>query len=120
MTIYHGSDGTVHVGEMDDSWQAQEIDQLQDDLESAEMNEALAVRKMEMAKDRSQKNSRKFAKLKRDFNDQLLKGHMDLRDKSMIYLDLINEYESLLKYTAPGAVSSGTIKKLRQRGGLTV
>jgi hypothetical protein len=93
---------------------------LQDDLETVEMDRAEAVRKMKVARERGMKNSRKFARLKRDFDDKLLEGHLELRDKAMIYLSLINEYESLLKYTAPGALSSGTIKRLRQRGGLQV
>jgi hypothetical protein len=93
---------------------------LQDDLETAQMDKAEAVRKMGVARERAKNNSRKFAKLKKNFNDKLLLGHMELRDKAMIYLSLINEYENLLEYTAPGAISSGTIKKLRQRGGLQV
>jgi hypothetical protein len=121
MTTFTGSDGTVHhIGEGEDSWCAQELDGLQDDLDTARMDKAEAIRKMGVARERAKNNSRKFARLKKNFNDKLLLGHMELRDKAMIYLDLIDEYESLLKYTAPGAISSGTIKKLRQRGGLIV
>jgi hypothetical protein len=78
------------------TWQADEIDQLRADLEESEG--AIAALETESYNwyESYEKSSEELRHLKDSFQDKLNEENMALRDKSMIYLSLINEFEDLI------------------------
>ena len=106
---------------IEDHWSPIEIDQLKDDLESAEVAEVRATKLMNTAKSRATKHLRNYNNLQKTMETTISEANSELSAKSMIYLSLINEYEVILgRYAGHHGVklSTTTIDNLKKRGGL--
>jgi Skp family chaperone for outer membrane proteins len=85
--------GTVEPIE---NWASEEIDQLRDDVETMES-------KLEQARTDADRWEHKYRTLHHDFNEkvkaanqQAQEGNLKLRDKMIIMVDLMGEYETML------------------------
>jgi hypothetical protein len=106
-----------------DHWPVIEIDQLRDDVESAEMGEAMARQRMSRAEDEVMLVRASYNNLKKTMDDKIQSSNGEISKKCMIYLSLINEYEKIIAvYTANHLIKLNTtaITNLRKRGGLPV
>jgi hypothetical protein len=109
--------------EDDDHWPGIEIDQLRDDVESAEMGEAVARQKQSRAEDCSTIFKNRYNDLKKTFDSKMQESNGELSKKCMVYLSLINEYETIVAMYAGHhsiKLSTTNIINLRKRGGLPV
>jgi hypothetical protein len=110
------------LGYTKDHWPGIEIDQLRDDVECAEIEREAAEKLMRSAQNSDKKHRANYRNLKKTMNDKIAESNGELSAKSMIYLSLINEYETILgsimeKYRV--ALTTPTINSLRKRGGLS-
>lgn len=110
-----------------DYWNAQEIDQLRDDLEDAEIRAKEALAESDDYLDIAEQWQRKCSRINNSIDQQVKlrsdKINEELKNKSMIYLSLINEYESILhqyESHSPVKLTTSSITNLRKRGGLIV
>jgi hypothetical protein len=106
-----------------DHWSPIEIDQLKDDLESAEVAEARATKLMNTAKSRATKHLRNYNNLQKTMETTISEANSELSAKAMIYLSLIKEYEVIIaQYAGHHGIKLTTtdIDSLRKRGGLIV
>ena len=123
--LYIGASGDELLPDTRDHWAPIEIDQLRDDVESAEMGEAQALEQMERHSANATHWESMHRQLKATVRDTIQEANKDLYDKNMIYLSLINEYETILaQYVRYHGVLLTTIPTaiddLRRRGGLSV
>jgi hypothetical protein len=105
----------------DDHWPGIEIDQLRDDVEEATVARESAEIKEAQAKAGGAAARANYSSLKKEFESRIVEKHGTLLLKSMIYLDLIAEYETIVhQYAGYNGVKLSTtkIKHLRKRGGL--
>jgi hypothetical protein len=79
-----------------DPWQAEEIDQLRADLEEAEVRADLADETAEKWYGKWEMDKLTLKQAVQEAQRQASELNLHLRDKMMIYLDLVNEYEKAL------------------------
>ena len=106
-----------------DHWPEIEINQIRDDLECAEVELAEAVERSEKDRDARNHWHAKFKALERNIQSKIDEANGEIIRKSLIYIDLIGEYQNLVAaYSANSMVALTTtnINKLRERGGLSV
>jgi hypothetical protein len=96
------------------------VDNLRQDLEEAELLQKKAEDICGRALDQASDWSDKYHAVKRGIKQRVDDMNGELRAKSMIYLNLIAEYEKLIGQQAPDYLQQPTIQSLRRRGGLQV
>jgi hypothetical protein len=104
-------------------WVVNEIEQLKQDAEEAHVAECTQEAKANKWYESYERKNEQFNKLAKDFEDRIADENTELRDKCMIYLSLISEYETVLnQYCSSSMVRLTTTKinELRQRGGFSV
>ena len=108
-----------------DHWPAIEIDTLKDDLQTAESEILRLVYTLDTVQHKLDKKRKEYTQIRNSIDKQVVEKaeilNEDLRDKAMIYLSLINEYEAVFDAHGidPNRMGrSSIIKNLRRRGGL--
>jgi len=97
---------------------AEQIDQLRDDLEDAETERDLKEAEADKWYEAYERKSSQCNKIKFEAMQKAEDMNTDLRDKALIYLSLINEYELYLK--AMPKAAQDRINNLKRRGGIIV
>ena len=123
--VYIGASGDEYDDPLilTDHWEEQEVDNLRQDLVEAEACQHRAEMIAASAEVEKEKWARKFTEVNEHINEKVDERNGLLREKSMIYLDLIYEYEMVLdQYASNSQVKLTTTKinELRKRGGLQV
>ena len=77
----------------DYTWFVMQIEQLRADIEEAEIAKDEAIEEAEDYLNIAEDWQHKYKKYKAELDDAQNKINMELRDKLMLYLSLINEYE---------------------------
>ena len=101
------------------AWATAEIDDLQDTVEDLEVELEETRKIRDQYHDSLAEWQDKFHSLNRTMYKKIEEHNVTLREKAMVYLDLIDEYakEFSKVYThQPGLVSNVKIKHLRQEG----
>ena len=101
------------------TWASAEIDDLQDTVEDLEADLEKTKHQRDSYHNLMDDWHRKFDELNRRFHDKIEAENLVIRDKSMIYLDLIEEYDNQFRKAyliKPGLLSNVKIKHLRQKG----
>jgi hypothetical protein len=105
----------------DDHWPGIEIDQLRDDVEEAEGATVDAQESADKWCACYERKNDQYTNLKNKFDSKVTTVNHNLKNKCMILLDLIEQYElmtgGMLGLTTP---FDKKIKQLRQQGGLDV
>jgi hypothetical protein len=119
--VYIGASGDEY--DSADHWVEQEVDNLKQDLEEAEVLRVRAEMQCVTAQREVEKWSAKFHDIKQNIDNRVDEMNGKVRQKAMIYLDLIAEYETVLAvYEGHSQVRliTSKIHNLRKRGGLQV
>lgn len=103
--------------EISTAWAVNEMEQLRADIEEAESERAFAQWLADDYRDDSQKWQIKYEALERDFDSKLEQVNLALRDKCMTFLDLIAQYDKIIKRVG---IDNPTIRNLRRKGHLDV
>jgi hypothetical protein len=107
----------------DDHWGEGEIDMLRGDVADAQEAQYLAEETAKEALVLADTYQNKYQQIEASIQDKIDSMNGELRKKAMIYLDLIAEYETVLKFYAMHTqvkLATSKITELRKRGGLQV
>lgn len=106
-----------------DPWAIEERDNLRQDVEELEIEVDGLTTKVLHLKLELADTQRMHAKLKNEFEERIADANGELKDKAMIYLNLINEYEKILSmYAGHNGVELTTneLRHLRKQGGFII
>jgi hypothetical protein len=104
-------------------WVVNEIEQLRQDAEEAHVTTCTQEAKADKWYGAYERKNDQFNRLKEHFDSKISQTNAGLKNKCMILLDLIEEYDrALTAQAAYGGVKITTTKinELRQRGGFSV
>jgi hypothetical protein len=113
-------DGSVNP----DYFLSERLGQLYDDLEEADKDRYVQETLHDQADQEYRNLLIKFNQMKLHFDERVAEENQEIKDKAMIYLSLINEYEVVLNSTfqlnGTAKFLTPEIQQLRKRGGLIV
>jgi hypothetical protein len=108
---------------VDEKWVTNEMDQLRQDAEEAHVATCTQEAKADKWYGAYERKNDQFNRLKEHFDSKISQTNAGLKNKCMILLDLIEEYDrALTAQAAYGGVKITTTKinELRQQGGFSV